>query len=101
MTEWGSILLTAGFGGFMLNVMNLWEDHSKAKADRTPKDGLYWFFFAGWPIFSAGLAYVYLLDGSTLRPFLAFSVGVTAPTTLKALMSTVAAPSGTPRNAEP
>lgn len=90
----------AGFGGFMINVMNLWEETKKLKSDRVPKDALYWSFFVGWPFISAALAYIYILDGSKLHPSLAFSVGLGAPATLRAI-ATAAQPAGPPRNAEP
>jgi hypothetical protein len=93
-------VIIATVGGFMLNVMNLWEDSKKIKSDRTPKDSLYWFFFVGWPIFGGGLAYLYLLEGSSLKPILAFSVGLGAPTIIKNLMSTAAQPSAAPSDAE-
>lgn len=94
------ILVAAAFGGLMLNLMNLWDDSKKAKADRAPKDSLFWFFFFVWPGVGAGLAYLYLLDGSTLRPLLAFSVGLSAPTTIRSLMSTAVHPAGPPKSAE-
>ena len=90
----------AAFGGLMLNVMNLWEDSKKLKSDRVPKDALYWMFFAGWPVFGGALCYIYLLDGSTLRPLLSFSVGLSAPATIKSLMSTAISPTGPPANSE-
>lgn len=99
MSFWGLVLI-AGFGGFMINFMNLWEDSKKQKSDRIPKDGLYWLFFVAWPFVGGGLASIYLLDGSTLRPFLAFSVGLGAPVTIKSLMTTAIQPSGTLANAE-
>lgn len=98
--EYLGTVAIAGFGGFMLNMMNLWEDSKKQKSERIPKDVLYWVFFIGWPVIGAALAYIYLLDGSTLRPLLAFSVGLGAPTTIQSLMSTAVQPSGSPRNAE-
>ena len=90
----------AAFGGLMLNVMNLWEDSKKLKSDRVPKDTLYWIFFAAWPVVGGALSYIYLLDGSTLRPFLSFSVGLSAPATIKSLMSTAISPAGPPANSE-
>ena len=95
------ILAAAAFGGLMLNLMSLWEDSKKAKADRAPKDELFWLFFFVWPGVGAALAYLYLLDGSTLRPLLAFSVGLSAPTTIRSLMSTAAHPAKPPESAEP
>ena len=96
-----STILIAAFGGFLLNMMNLWDDSKKPKSDRVPKDGLYWIFFVAWPVIGAALAYVYLLDGSHLRPLLALSVGLGAPTTIRSLMSTAVHPSGPPPSSEP
>lgn len=79
-------LLLAGIGGFMLNMMNLYEEQKRPKNMRVDKDALYWVMFGFWPIGSAFLAFVYLLDGSTLRPILAFTIGITAPTTLQAMI---------------
>jgi hypothetical protein len=90
----------AAFGGLLLNIVPLWEDTKKAKSDRAPKDVLYWMFYIIWPLVGAGLAYIYLLDGSKLRPFLALSVGLGAPTTLRSLISAAAHPSQPPKSAE-
>ena len=79
------IVLIAAFGGLMLNVVNLWDDSHKAKPDRISKDFLYCSFFVIWPIVAGILAWIYLLDGSTLRPILALSIGLGAPATLKSL----------------
>lgn len=94
-------VVIAGFGGLMLNVMALWDDSKKEKPDRAPRDLLFWFFMFAWPAIGGALAYIYLLDGSTLRPSLAFSVGLGAPTTIRTLMSTAVQPSGPPKGAEP
>ena len=94
-------VVIAGFGGLMLNVMGLWDDSKKEKPDRAPRDGLFWLFLVAWPVIGGGLAYIYLLDGSTLRPLLAFSVGLGAPSTIRTLMSTAVQPSGPPKGAEP
>lgn len=77
----------------MLNLMNLWEDSKRTKSERVPKDALYWLFFVLWPFIGGGLSFVYYLDGSVLRPLASFSLGLGAPATLKALMSTAAIPS--------
>jgi hypothetical protein len=95
-----STVALAAVGGFMLNIMNLWEDSKRAKPERVPKDFLYWLFFILWPIIGGGLALVYYLDGSVLRPFASFTLGLGAPATLKALMSTAAQPSLPPPGAE-
>ena len=83
----GPIFLAA-LGGFMLNMMNLYQDLNRPKNLRTVKDSLYWVMFTFWPAAGAILAFVYLLDGSTLRPILSFTVGITAPTTLQAMLQT-------------
>lgn len=94
------LVLLAGAGGLVLNMTNLWEDSKKPKASRVPKDGLYWLFFVFWPIAGAGLAYLYLVDGSTLRPFLAFSVGLSAPATIQAMVSKGTVTNKPPINSE-
>lgn len=96
-----SLVLIAGAGGFVLNMVNLWEDSKKTKPERIPKDFLYWLFFAFWPLAGSGLAWLYALDGSTLRPLLAFSVGLSAPATIQAMISKAALRPGPPPNAEP
>lgn len=88
-------ILLAALGGFMLNMMNLYQDHNRPKNMRTDKDVLYWVMFIFWPAAGAILAFIYLLDGSTLRPILAFTVGITAPTTLQAMLQ-----ASTPVNTE-
>jgi hypothetical protein len=82
-------------------MVNLWEDSKKPKADRVPKDFLYWLFFIFWPVAGAGLAWIYAIDGSTLRPLLAFSVGLSAPATIQSMIAKAATPKGSPPNAEP
>jgi hypothetical protein len=94
-------IAVAGFGGFMLNIMNLWEDSKKTKSERVPKDFLYCLFFFVWPFVGAALAYIYILDGSNIKPLLAFSVGLAAPTTIKSLMATAVIPHSPPSNSEP
>ncbi len=88
-------ILLAALGGFMLNMMNLYQDFNRPKNLRTVKDSLYWVMFVFWPAAGAILAFVYLLDGSTLRPILAFTIGITAPTTLQAMLQ-----ASSPVNAE-
>jgi hypothetical protein len=94
-----SLVLVAGAGGFVLNMVNLWEDSKKAKAERVPKDTLYWIFFLFWPIAGAGLAWLYALDGSSLRPLLAFSIGLSAPDTGYGSQSRASAGTTTQRGA--
>jgi hypothetical protein len=91
-------LAVAGAGGFALNMVNLWEDSKKPAADRVAKDALYWIFFVFWPLAGAGLAWLYAIDGSSLRPLLAFSVGLSAPATVQAMVAK--AVSGPPLQAE-
>ena len=79
-------VLLAALGGFMLNMMNLYADQNRQKNLRTEKDILYWVMFTFWPLAGAILAFIYLLDGSTLRPILAFTIGITAPTTLQTML---------------
>jgi len=91
-------LTVAGAGGFVLNMVNLWEDSKKPVADRVAKDALYWLFFVFWPLAGAGLAWLYAIDGSSLRPLLAFSVGLSAPATVQTMVAK--AVSGPPFKAE-
>jgi hypothetical protein len=93
-------LVVAGAGGFVLNMVNLWEDSKKPAADRLTKDALYWVFFLFWPFAGAGLAWLYAVDGSSLRPLLAFSVGLSAPATVQAMV-TKAVSGAPPLQAEP
>jgi hypothetical protein len=81
------LVLIAGAGGLVLDMMTLWEDSKKQKADQTQKNLVFWVLFIFWPFAGAGLAWLYIVDGSTLRPLLAFSVGLSAPVTLQAMVS--------------
>jgi hypothetical protein len=90
----------AALGGFCLSFINLWEDSKKGKAERVPKDVLYWSFWIIWPLIGALLSFVYYLDGSTLRPFASFTLGIGAPATLKALMNTASLPNAPPTNTD-
>jgi hypothetical protein len=93
-------LVIAAFGGLVFNLMNLWEDTKKPTPERVAKDGFYWFFFAIWPGIAAALAYILILDGSVLRPLLAFTTGLGAPTIIKSLMSAAAPGAAPPAIAE-
>ncbi|PCH66970.1 MAG: hypothetical protein COC06_11985 [Bacteroidales bacterium] len=79
-------LLQAGIGGFMLNMMNLYQESKIPKADRVPKDALYWVFFVFWPLAGAFLAYIYLSSGYIINGWLAFTTGLTVPTTIQAVI---------------
>jgi hypothetical protein len=94
------IIAIAAVGGFVLSMMNLWNDVRKDKPKRVPKDFWYWLFFCFWPIAGGGLSWVYFLDGSTLRPLLAFSIGLTAPTTIQTMIDKAAKTNNPPSNAE-
>jgi hypothetical protein len=94
------LVVIAGAGGLILSMINLWEDTKKPRADRVPKDFFYWLFFVFWPIAGAGLAWIYVLDGSTLRPLLALSIGLSAPTTIQSMIAKVAIRPGPPEGAE-
>jgi hypothetical protein len=96
----GTTLGCAAFGGFCINVMNLLEDSKKSKSARVPKDALYWIWWPLWPVIAAGLTYVLLIDGSSLHPFLAFTTGLTVPSTLSRLIQTAAESKAAPANAE-
>ena len=79
-------LIQAGIGGFMLNMMNLYQESKIPKSDRISKDGLYWVFFIFWPLAGAFLAYVYLSSGYEINGWLAFTTGLTVPTTVQSLI---------------
>jgi hypothetical protein len=66
------LVAIASVGGFVLNMMNLYDGSKKPKSERLPKHFLYLIFFAFWPLAGAGLALLYALDGSMLRPLLWF-----------------------------
>ena len=85
-------LLQASFGGFMLNMMNLFEDSKKPKNRRTTKDGLYWVFFVFWPIAGAGLAYIFISSGYHIDGLLAFTTGLTAPMVVQTMMKKFGSP---------
>jgi hypothetical protein len=79
------LVAIASMGGFVLNMINLWQDSKKPKNKRARKSWNYWIFFVFWPCAGGWLAWLYILDGSSLRPLLAFSIGLSAPTTLQAM----------------
>jgi hypothetical protein len=53
------LVAIAGAGGFIWNMMDLWEDGKKPFDKRTPKDLRYWIFFVFWPCAGASLAWLY------------------------------------------
>ncbi len=79
-------LIQAGIGGFVLNMMNLYQESKIPKADRIPKDALYWVFFVFWPVAGAALAYIYMSSGYNINGWLAFTTGLTVPTTIQSLI---------------
>lgn len=79
-------LIQAGIGGFMLNMMNLYHESKIPKNDRVPKDSLYWIFFGFWPLAGAFLAYIYVSSGYQITGWLAFTTGLTVPTTLQTII---------------
>lgn len=81
----------AAFGGLALSLHNLYEDSQRPKSKRVDKDVMFVFFFIIWPFIGAGLCFLTLLEGSTLKPVLAFSIGLAAPTTLKAMAKSTTA----------
>jgi hypothetical protein len=74
-------LFQAALGGIVLSIINLWEDYQKPKSRRVVKDRLYVFFFFVWPAIGVILAYVYVASGYKIDGMLAFTLGLTAPTT--------------------
>lgn len=92
-------LVQAALGGFILSFMNLYEDSRKPKNQRVDKDALWWLFFFFWPVAGCVLAYIYIASGYKIDGMLAFTLGLTAPTTLQAMIHKVVA-SGPPARAE-
>jgi len=82
-------LFQAALGGLGLSVINLWEDYQKPRSRRIDKDGLFYFFFFVWPITGGVLAYIYIASGYKIDGMLAFTLGLTAPTTLQAMIKKV------------
>lgn len=79
-------LCQAALGGFMLNMMNLYDDYKKPKSRRVIKDALYWTMFFFWPAAGSILAYIYTASGYKINGMLAFTTGLTAPTVLQTMM---------------
>ncbi len=79
-------LIQAAIGGFVLNMMNLYQQSKLPKADRVPRDSLYWVFFVFWPIAGMLLAYIYLASGYTINGWLALTTGLTAPTPIQTII---------------
>jgi hypothetical protein len=103
---WGAEISSMGLwlaaaGGLMLSLFNLWEDTQKPKSHRVDKDGWYWFFFVVWPAAGALLALVYMRTGYNIDGILAFTLGVTAPTTIQTIIQRGKQHLGPPPGAEP
>jgi len=76
-------LVQAGLGGFILNMMNIYEDSKRPQNQRIIKDSVYWILFVFWPLAGATLAYIYMASGYDIKGWLAFTTGLTAPTVLQ------------------
>jgi hypothetical protein len=94
-------LVLAAIGGLFLSIMNLYQDYQKPKAQRIEKDRLFFLFFFFWPVAGAVLAYVYIESGYDIYGWLAFTLGLTAPTTLQAIIKTASHSEQPPPRAEP
>jgi hypothetical protein len=92
--------ILAAIGGIFLSFLNLYEDSQKPKNQRVEKDLLWTIFFFFWPVAGAVLTFVYKISGYEIHGLLAFTLGLTAPTTLHALAQRKVAISGTPPNSE-
>jgi hypothetical protein len=88
-------------GGLVLSLFNFWTDSQKPKSHRIEKDWIYWFFFGMWPIIGAILSYIYIVSGYKIDGLLAFTLGLTAPTTIQTMIQKAAHTEQPPRNAEP
>jgi hypothetical protein len=79
-------MIQAALGGFMLNMMNIYQDSKRPKNQRVIKDGIYWTLFLFWPLAGAALAYIYMSSGYDIKGWLAFTTGLTAPTALQTII---------------
>ncbi|MWB95526.1 hypothetical protein GON26_14240 [Flavobacterium sp. GA093] len=79
-------IIQAAIGGFMLNMMNLYHEVKIPPSDRVRKDLLFWIFFLFWPIAGALLAYIYISSGYNIKGWLAFTTGLTVPTTIQSII---------------
>lgn len=87
MTPTYAALFQAALGGFVLNMMNLYQDWHRPENRRINKDFLYWIFFAFWPLAGVILAYIYICSGYKIDGMLAFTTGLSAPSILQTLMA--------------
>lgn len=76
----------AAIGGFFLSMFNLYMDIQKPISDRIPKDFYFILFFFFWPFAGAALAYIYLSSGYDIKGWLAFTTGLTTPTTIQTVI---------------
>ncbi len=81
------ILLCLGaFGGLVLNVMNIIQDQKRHQNQKVVKDFMYWIIFGFWPILGAVLVFTYMVSGINVNGLMALTTGVTAPTTVQAMI---------------
>jgi hypothetical protein len=94
-------LFQALLGGLCLDIVNLWEDSQKPKSRRVEKDAYFIFFLFIWPLVGVVLAYVSIASGYRIDGWLAFTLGLTAPTTLQTIIRKSIPPDKPPPGAEP
>jgi len=76
----------AGFGGAIVNVLQLLELKNIPKPERPDfKDVFYWLPFVIWPIIGAVLAYAHEESGTKLSPLLAMNIGLSAPLIIRSM----------------
>jgi hypothetical protein len=79
-------IIQAMIGGFILNMMNVYEDHKKPKNRRVSKDTIYYVVFLFWPFAGGALAWIYMSSGYRIDGILAFTTGLTAPVVIQSMM---------------
>lgn len=75
-----TLIILAGSGGFIYNILQLMELIKVPKENRPDfKDWIYWIPYLVWPLLGGLLAYAYLESGLTFSPLIALNVGLSAP----------------------
>lgn len=85
------LIIIAACGGFSIKLLELAELANVPKAQRPDfRDVVFWIPFVAWPLFGAGLAYLYASSlNVSLTPLLSANIGCSAPLIVKTLGKTV------------
>ena len=85
-----TIIIIAGFGGLLINLLSLLEVAVLPK-DRRPDftDPLYWMTYPIYVLLGAGLVYIYILSGDEIKPIMALHLGASSPLILRAMTSAI------------